>query len=83
MSDQVKTVDVWADSRGWGKCRGCDAPILWTTTFVNGKKLPFDAPGVPLRSFTDEATRKVVEVHDLATTHWATCPKRDTFKKGK
>jgi len=83
MSDQVKTVDVWLDSRGAGTCRGCGRPMIWYTTFVNGKKLPFDPPAVPLRSFTDEGTHKVVEVLDLATTHWATCPDRERFKKGE
>jgi hypothetical protein len=75
----VKTIQIWADTRGKARCRGCEAKIEWATIVASGKKMCFDGQIVALSTFHDPATRRVVELVDLSTNHWATCSARDQF----
>jgi hypothetical protein len=42
--------------------------------------MPFDAPILALTTKHDEQWRALEEV-DLAASHFATCPKRDQFRR--
>lgn len=76
-----KTIEIYADTRGRATCRGCQAPIEWAEVVASGKKMCFDGEIVALRTRQDSATRRLIEVVDLSTNHWATCPKRDQFRR--
>lgn len=78
---ETKTIQIFADTRGRAKCRGCHAPIEWAEVVASGKKMCFDGQIVALSTHHDPATRRLIEVADLATNHWATCPERDQFKR--
>ena len=74
-------IEVWADSRGKSRCRGCGASITWTEVVATGKKMPFSGEPVALRTRHDKATRKLVEEIDLAENHWASCPDANQFRR--
>jgi hypothetical protein len=80
MSD-VKTIQIFADTRGRATCRGCRAPIEWAEVVASGKKMCFNGQIVALSTHHDPETRRLVEVVDLATNHWAACPARDQFRR--
>ena len=65
-----KTVDELRDAgyrfSDHGVCRGCKADIEWWHS-PNRKPIPFD-----LMNKANDFT---------ATTHWATCPEKDQFRK--
>jgi hypothetical protein len=69
----VPNTEIFADTRGPGKCRSCEAAIEWAEIVRSGKRMPFNAPIVALRTRHDDAGRLVEEV-DLATSHFGTCP---------
>jgi hypothetical protein len=77
----TKTIEIYADTRGPGKCRGCRAPIEWAEIVASGKKMCFDGQIVALETRHDPATHRLIEKVDLATNHWATCPDRDAFRR--
>ena len=45
--------------------------------------MPFDGEIVPVRSFREEQTNRVIEVVDTEVTnsHFATCPDASSFRK--
>lgn len=79
-------------------CRGCGKPIIWIRTH-GGKKMPIDIDAVPFiadRSGTEIFVRRdgSVTVGRRAehqdnqaeigyTSHFATCPKADAFRKSE
>lgn len=77
----TKTIQIWADTKGKARCRGCHAPIEWATVVASGRKMPFDGQIVALSTHHDPETRRLVEVVDLSTNHWATCSERKQFKR--
>jgi len=61
-----------------GRCRGCDAPIVWFRT-VNGKSMPMDADPMPRETHRhDDDGRLVWDV--VGIPHWATCSQVDKFR---
>lgn len=78
----MKTIQIFADTRGRARCTAatCRADIEWAVIVGSGKKMCFDLPIVVLSTHVDPATRRRVEVVDLATNHWASCPARDQFR---
>lgn len=77
----VKTIDIWADTRGRGVCRGCGKAMEWAEVVASGKKMPFDAPIVALTTLHDPTTHRVIEGVDLSTNHWGSCPAREQFRR--
>jgi hypothetical protein len=75
----VPNTEIFADTRGPGKCRSCEAAIEWAEIVRTGKRMPFNAPIVALRT-RHEGGRLVEEV-DLATSHFATCPESKHWSK--
>lgn len=79
-------------------CRGCGKPIIWIRTH-GGKKMPVDIDAVPFiadRSGTEIFVRRDGSVTvgmraehqdnqaELGyTSHFATCPKADAFRKSE
>jgi hypothetical protein len=83
MTGDLKTINVWSDSRERGQCKGqsCRALIEWATIVASGRRMCFDAPVTAIRSFADPQTGRQVDVIDLAANHWATCPERKRFSR--
>jgi len=75
-------IEVWADTRGYGKCRGpnCGAALTWYET-TTGKKMPFTGRPVALQITEDPSGRRI-EVLDLEDSHWRSCPDWLAFKTG-
>ena len=69
----MPTTFILADTRGHGRCRSCQAPIVWAQVARSGKKMPFNPPLVALTTKHDEAHRLLEEV-DLGESHFASCP---------
>lgn len=78
-----KLIEIYADTRGFAKCRGCGKPIEWATVVASGKKMCFDGAIAVLARHRHKVTGRPVESADLATNHWAVCPDRDKFRKKK
>jgi len=76
------TIEIWADSRGFGECRGCHAAIEWARVVKSGARMPFDAIEVVSR-YTDPHAHRTIEVVHLTPNHWATCPERAQFTRAK
>lgn len=78
----MKTIQIFADTRGRARCTAasCRADIEWATIVGSGKKMCFQAPIVALSTHHDPGTRRLVEVVELATNHWANCPAKDQFR---
>jgi len=77
----TKTIAIWADTRGRGICRGCGAAIEWAEIVASGKRMPFDVPIVEVSGHVDLDTGRDVHVVDLERNHWASCSKREQFKR--
>jgi len=82
MGDKAReeTIEIWADTRHTGKCRGCIATIQWAQVVASGADLPFNDDGFVVVSTRTEGDRLVERVY-RANNHWATCPGRDLFTK--
>lgn len=59
-----------------GICKGCQAAILWVR--LNGRWHPVNPKKLSI--VIDEAGGRLVSGHE---SHYATCPKADTFRKPK
>jgi hypothetical protein len=75
----MPTIEVFADTKGKARCRGCDAKITWAEIVKTGRKMCFDGEPVALRTRHDTSHRLIEEL-DLSTNHWATCPEAGQFK---
>jgi hypothetical protein len=64
------------------RCRGCQAPIEWTTTSPGGRRMPVDHPLIVLTSFELLDGRMVVRI-DAGQSHFATCPDAQSFQRRK
>jgi hypothetical protein len=83
----MATTFVFADDPAGARrrptsCRGCGRAIEFATNAKTGRVMPFDAPIMALTTKHD-ANGKLLEEVDLATSHFATCPKADTFRKAR
>ena len=78
-----KHIDIYADTRGPAKCKGCGRAIEWATIVASGKKMCFDGAIVALSGYPHKVSGRRVESVDLATNHWATCPAAALFKRKK
>lgn len=58
------------------KCKGCGANILWAVT-DNGRNIPLDEK-YEMRLTLDD--QNVARVQRTYISHFATCPKADTFR---
>lgn len=74
-------VRVYADTKGHGSCRACDAPLTWYET-VAGKRLPCEEDPVPRRSEHD-AEGRLVLVLSADDVHWRLCPRADQFRRAR
>ena len=77
----TRTIEVWADTRGKARCKGCQAPIEWAEIVKSGKKMCFDGEIVALRTRHDPQTHRLIEAVAFDTNHWGTCPQRAQFKQ--
>lgn len=77
----VKTIEIYADTRGPGTCRGCGAAMEWAEVVKSGKKMCFTGTIVALQTRHDERTHRLIEAVAFDTNHWGTCPARDQFKR--
>lgn len=78
---KVKTIEIYADTRGPGTCRGCLAPIEWAETVKNKKRMCFTGQIVALATRLEPETRRLIEAVDFETNHWASCPQRELFRR--
>ena len=79
----IRTIDVFTDSRGPGKCKACGEHIVWAQIARSGKKMCFNLPAVALKTGKDEVTGRFTEAIEFATNHWASCPGAEQFKTPK
>jgi hypothetical protein len=75
-----KTIQVWHDTRGRARCRGCDARIEWAEIVASGRRMCFDDDIVVLQTVRDPESHRLIDVVDLTRNHWATCVARDQFR---
>lgn len=70
-----KPIDLHAydDTKGRGACRSCHAKIEWYELH-SGRKHPIDADSVPVRSYHEEDTGRLVLVFSSDDSHFASCP---------
>ena len=78
----MSVLKVFDDTRGFGRCRSCDAPITWFE-LVSGKRHPFNGPDLPvyLQTEHEPSTHRLIGHVDSAESHFATCPDADTFRR--
>ena len=63
-------------------CRGCGARIVWGLTKKNGKAVPMDPPEKRYVNVgTGTTASPEVEIQRTWLSHFATCPKRDDFRR--
>jgi hypothetical protein len=78
--EPMPTTEIYADTRGPARCRGCNAEIVFAENVKTGRRMPYDAPLVALRTRHDESMRMIEEV-DLKDSHFATCPDAKRFRR--
>lgn len=76
---ELKTIEIFARSRGRAACRGCRATIEWAEIVATGRRMCFDE--VVVLSTHEDLAGRAVEVVDLTKNHWATCPAASQFKR--
>ena len=71
----MPVLKIYQDSKNRGTCRSCGAAIEWAE-LVTGKRHPFDAPIVVVRTQGSILDGRVIEEVDtnVSATHFATCP---------
>jgi len=78
----MKAITIVTTSRRFGVCRSCRAPLEWAINSVTNKPIPFNAPIViqPMLDLPADVQRV-----DLArtTSHFATCPQANDWRKQK
>ncbi|MGH8276368.1 MAG: hypothetical protein ACRETH_06715 [Steroidobacteraceae bacterium] len=59
-----------------GKCRSCQADILWVVMKVSGKRMPLDAKPQKfvVVDLDDDSMQDRGWMRDCYTSHFATCP---------
>lgn len=65
-----------------GRCRSCDAPIVWAVTVPNARRMPFNDP-VILSPVMDPREGVVLVDMDRTTSHFATCPDAARWRRNK
>ena len=75
----LKTVEIFAKTRGRGTCKGCGADVIWAQLVVTKKVMPLNPPAAALGTLTD-AEGRLVDVVAL-DSHFATCPKAAAFRR--
>jgi hypothetical protein len=78
---EVRTIEVWADTRGMATCKGCGAVITWAEIVRSGKKMCFDGEALALQTRYDHESARMIEAIEFETNHWASCPKAKEFKR--
>jgi hypothetical protein len=73
-------VEVFADTKGGGTCRSCDARLTWFET-IGGKRMPFDGEPVPRQSRHEGATHRLIESYSSDDVHWRTCPDANKWRR--
>ena len=73
---------IYQDSKGLGRCRSCGASIEWAE-LTSGKRHPFDAPIVAVRSQGSVLDGRVIEEVDtsVSSSHFATCPDAKDWRR--
>ena len=62
-------------------CKGCNAPITWSTTAA-GKAVPLnDPPEKRYIMFMEYDGTEYVKQVETWVSHFVTCPKADEFRK--
>lgn len=71
-------------SRDLSPCKGCGAPILWAKSQA-GNSMPLDATATPGGQWQVENGIAFTDKSKPTghVSHFATCPKRDSFRKRK
>lgn len=72
-------LQIYADSKGQGRCRSCGAAVTWAE-LTSGRRHPFNGEIVAVRTQGSILEGRVIE-HvdtDITSSHFATCndPKR-------
>jgi hypothetical protein len=66
------------------KCKSCGAEIKWVKIKISGNSMPVDArPEVKVKVTTTKDGRHLGELIPVYTSHFATCPDADKFRKVK
>jgi hypothetical protein len=75
---------VYDDTKGRGRCSGCDAPLYWYEQ-TNGKKHPFNAEAVYVLTEHDILDHRLIGHIDTSVTisHFATCPQVGQFRRAR
>ncbi len=83
LERKPKTTNIWADTIRPATCTSpsCRRQIYWADTVDSGKSIPFDRRPVALIKTAELGTGREKWQIDLASTHWATCPARDAFRR--
>jgi hypothetical protein len=78
-------IRVKLGTRGLGRCRGCQAPLVWFET-ERGARMPFnvgyrvdEAPEIV--DPTPHGGRLVMATISAEYAHWATCPQSAAFHR--
>jgi hypothetical protein len=66
--------------KGSGTCKACKAKVKWIKT-ASGASMPLDAK--PIKYYRKATTPLKYIQEEGYTTHWATCPEADKFRKKK
>lgn len=75
---EPRTLAVYADTKGPGRCRGCGAAITWAEIVDSGKRMCFTGQPVALRT-EHSLDRRLIEHLPFEDNHWAACPDRQRF----
>lgn len=78
----MPTIEVFNDTRQVGTCRSCGAAIEWAVLRQSGRRMPFNAPIVPVRTYANRVDRLITVVDTTSTpSHFATCPQAAEWRK--
>ncbi len=79
----MSEIHIYADSRGFGSCKSCQAKIEWAENTNTHRKIPFNDEIVPVRSYHEETTHRLIEVVDstVSISHFATCPQSKEWRR--
>ncbi len=85
IKDIMPILSIYQDSKGPGTCRSCGQRIEWAE-LTSGKRHPFDAPIVPVRTQGALLAGERVTEHvdtSVSTSHFATCPDAAKWRQRK
>lgn len=76
----MSVLKVYDDTKGYGECRSCHAPLTWFE-LTSGKRHPFDGMPAYLTTAHEAETHRLIGELDASASHFVSCPQSKQWSR--